>query len=262
MAAFARCATTRGDRGRCRLRELDRSTTGRTGAGAGSGVTAFGRTVMTGVPRRTRLSVSHVPANTDWVATGPPASARTCTASVMIPASSRTATRAATSLPLGPEVIRTATGAVRPASSTSARASTTGRYAGGSGGVIAYTVVAPYRPSASIRASPASPWTTAAGSPSRRASVSSSRLGFRMTPSSWWTRTRTVLTAASEGLVDLQKLVGGEEIGQLCGGVALVGDDRAGLPGRPGPDRPHLRGRATGADPIGRRSPGPPATRW
>ena len=82
----------------------------------------FGRTVMIGVPRTTWLCVVHVPENTDWVTRGPPASGVTSVAPVMMPESSRTAARAATSVPSRLAVSSTAAGDVRRTTCTSASA--------------------------------------------------------------------------------------------------------------------------------------------
>jgi hypothetical protein len=111
-------------------------------AGAGSGTTVFGRTVMTGAPWRAWVWTVHSPENTDWVATGPSGAASTSTASVMMPAFNRTATRAATSLPSGPELTSTATGETRAARAAIATAFATGGYASVAAGAE-YTVVAP-----------------------------------------------------------------------------------------------------------------------
>ena len=89
-------------------------------SGAGCAATALGRTAMIGVPRTTWLCADHAPENTDWVASGPPSAGVTSTASVMMPESRRTAARAATSLPSGPEVTSTAAGADCRTAATSA----------------------------------------------------------------------------------------------------------------------------------------------
>ena len=91
-------------------------------AGAASAVTALGMTVMTGVPRTTSERTWKDPATTDWVVVTVAPSATTSMASVTRPLSSRTATRAATSLPSGPEVTRMAAGCDRCATATTASA--------------------------------------------------------------------------------------------------------------------------------------------
>ena len=140
---------------------------------------ALGRTVITGVPRTTWLRTWKDPATTDWVVTRVPPSVVTSTASVTRPLSSRTATRAATSLPSGPEVMRMAAGCDRCTTATTASALGRDRNCSISGADTAYTVVAPYSPRVATTSSVASPHTSAAGSPSRRAMVSSSRVALR-----------------------------------------------------------------------------------
>ena len=150
--------------------------------GSGSAAKALGRTVMTGVPRTTSLVARQVPEKTDWVARTPASPGPRSTASVTMPESSRTATRAATSLPSGPEVTKTAAGEVVSTRWTSASALGRQRNCSASSPPTAYTVVAPYSPSWATTASLAPPNTTALGLPSSRAAVSSSRLALR-TPS-------------------------------------------------------------------------------
>ena len=137
--------------------------------GAASAATAFGMTVMTGMPRTTSLTTWNDPATTDWVVRTTPPSATTSTASVTRPLPRRTATRAATSLPSGPEVTRTAAGSTRWAMLTSTSALGTERNCSISGAEATYTVVAPCSPSVATTSSVATPHTTALGSPSRRA---------------------------------------------------------------------------------------------
>jgi hypothetical protein len=93
-------------------------------AGAASGAAELGLTVITGMPRETRERVVKEAANTDWVATGPCSPAVRSTASVMMPDSSRSASRAAISLPSADEGTSTAAG--ETASAAAWRASTLG----------------------------------------------------------------------------------------------------------------------------------------
>ncbi len=77
-----------------------------------SGVAEFGLTVMIGVPLVTFACTVKLPANTDWVVTGPPSPGCTSTASVIRPESVLTARRAAISLPSPAEGTSTAAGEV------------------------------------------------------------------------------------------------------------------------------------------------------
>ena len=79
-------------------------------AGAGSGVTALGFTVITGVPWVTDAVTVQLPAKTDWVVVP---SAAMSVASVIRPDPSLTASRPAISLPSVVELIRTAAGTRR-----------------------------------------------------------------------------------------------------------------------------------------------------
>src|SRR3569623_2170436 len=84
----------------------------------------------------------------------------------------------------------------------------------------ATTVPAPYSASRSTSgaAEPGAPTTTATGSPSERAAVSSSRLIFLTVPSACSTRTRTDAIA----LCLLEQLLGGEEVGDLHAAQKLL----------------------------------------
>src|SRR3954468_14511800 len=115
-------------------------------------------------------------------------------------------------------------------------------------------VVAPYSPSAARAASAPRPARTAAGSPSRRAMVSSSAVVLRTDPSAWSTRTRTVLTtlcslALVEGWSD--ELGAGEEPHELAPAVAVVGHDLPGLTRRPRANGVHGTPGGTQADARG-----------
>ena len=85
-------------------------------AGAGVGVTEFGRTVTSGRPRVTLDLTMVEPAKTTWVAV--PSASRPTT-SVSTPLSSLTASRAAISLPSWVEASSTAAGCTRLTSSAS-----------------------------------------------------------------------------------------------------------------------------------------------
>ena len=91
-------------------------------AAAASADVALGRMVMTAGPRTIWLRACQRPAKTVWVATTFPPSRATTVASGTMPELSRTATRAATSLPSGPLVTRIATGLAVPAIWTTASA--------------------------------------------------------------------------------------------------------------------------------------------
>src|SRR5207237_7166771 len=86
------------------------------------------------------------------------------------------------------------------------------------------TVCAPNSANRSRASSKPAPTMTADGSPSRRASVSSSVVTFLTAPPSWSTRTRT---SAMPALSD--EFLRREVLGELDAAVALVLDDRAGL---------------------------------
>jgi len=86
-------------------------------AGAGAGVTEFGRIVMIGRPLVTFDVTIVEPANTTWVAVP---SAATSTASVSSPLSSFTASRPAISLPSCVEASSTAAGCTRRTRSATA----------------------------------------------------------------------------------------------------------------------------------------------
>src|SRR3954470_15547015 len=90
-----------------------------------------------------------------------------------------------------------------------------------------YTFAAPYSASLSFSpdAAPGPPMTTADGSPSWRAAVSSSKVTFLTFPSTASTTTRT---SAMPGSVSSDELLRREEVGDLDAAVALVLD---GLPG-------------------------------
>lgn len=162
--------------------------------GAADAAVALGRIVTIAGPEITSVVAWYVPATIDWVATIVSPSAATDTASVTMPPPSRTASRAATSLPSDPEVIRIADGDV--AAATAATASTLGteRRSSAPGEDTAYTVVAPYSPRLATAASSGVPRTTAAGSPRPRATVSSSSVADRTPAGVRSARTRTVVT--------------------------------------------------------------------
>src|SRR3954470_11595115 len=96
-----------------------------------------------------------------------------------------------------------------------------------------YTLAAPYRASWSFRAPavPGAPTTTAAGSPSCLAAVSSSKVAFLTVPSTESTRTRTSaisrIPLSSRPASD--ELLGGEEVGDLGAAVPFVLHDLAGF---------------------------------
>ena len=158
-------------------------------AGAASGATELPRTVKIGVPAVTFECTTVEPPNTDCVAVS---EASMSTASVMTPESVRTARRPAASLPSAVEAISTAVGAFSATSCARTSAfGATGCLARASSPAT-YTVVAPNSPSVATASSlMPGPTHTALGSPSRRASVSSSLVTFLTDPSDCSTRTRT-----------------------------------------------------------------------
>src|SRR5579883_312876 len=81
---------------------------------------------------------------------------------------------------------------------------------------------------------------TAAGVPSSRALVSSSRVTFLTVPSAWSTRTRiSAIFFATRPFLD--ELLRREEVGELDPAAALVGDDGALGPRRGDRRVEHLR---------------------
>src|SRR4051812_48324774 len=78
------------------------------------------------------------------------------------------------------------------------------------------------------------PMKTADGSPSRRASVSSSAVVLRTVPSTWSTRTRTSVMDSLSRSLRSDELLAGQELDQLVGSRAvLVGHDGPGRARRP-----------------------------
>src|SRR6266545_5486573 len=112
-----------------------------------------------------------------------------------------------------------------------------------------YTFAAPYSASVPFTAAavPGLPITTALGSPTARAAVSSSRVAFLTAPSAESTRTRT---SAISG-ISSDELLGCEEVGDLHAALAIVLHDLAGLPRRGDLERDHLR-RGVGQAHLGR----------
>src|SRR5699024_8652379 len=93
-----------------------------------------------------------------------------------------------------------------------------------------YTFSAPCSASVALPVSAPSPTHTAAGSPMRRATVSSSVVTFLTCPSTWSTRTRTsamIFEPLFRLSSDLDELLLGEELGGLHATITLVLDDRA-----------------------------------
>src|SRR5437764_5145460 len=144
----------------------------------------------------------------------------------MRPEPRRTASRAETSRPSAPAVTRTAAGETRCASA--ARTSTFGvtRKPMAASPSATYTFAAPCEASASFAfaAEPVGPTTTAEGSPSTRAAVSSSSVTFLTSPSTWSTRTST--SAISLFLLETvsDELLADQVLGDLRAAVALVLD--------------------------------------
>src|SRR3954454_21657471 len=96
---------------------------------------------------------------------------------------------------------------------------------------------------------------TAAGSPSERASVSSSYVTFLGVPSTCSTRTRTsatvFLSRAEHDADSSDELLRREELGELRAAVTLVLDDLPGLLRRPRRKLRHLGGRPAEAYLVG-----------
>src|SRR3954468_5165365 len=88
---------------------------------------------------------------------------------------------------------------------------------------------------------------TAAGSPSERASVSSSKVTFLGAPSTCSTRTSTSAIADDSS----DELLRGEELGELGAAVTLVLDDLTGLLRRSRRELGDLRARTGEADLVG-----------
>src|SRR4051794_7644879 len=108
-------------------------------------------------------------------------------------------------------------------------------------------VAAPYSASLSLSVSavPALPSTTAAGSPSARAAVSSSYVTFLGAPPACSTRTSTSAMSACRPFSSLwsDELLAREELGDLHAAVTLVLAPLAGLPRRARRERHDLAGR-------------------
>src|SRR4051812_12455140 len=97
---------------------------------------------------------------------------------------------------------------------------------------------------------------TAAGSPSRRARVSSSAVVLRTEPSTWSTSTSTCAIGVTPLPVRAEswtsdQLRAGQVRDQPAAAVARVGDDLAGLPRRAGGDLLDHRPGGGGADLVG-----------
>src|SRR5919107_5780731 len=204
-----------------------------------------------GVPVVTRECTTVAPANATWVAV--PSAAISVT-SVRKPLPVLTASRAAISLPSAEDGMTTAAGCTDCTSEASTSALGATRYSSSSGDSATYTVAAPYsaRVSRTRAAVPGAPVTTAAGSPSARAAVSASSVVLR-TPSPAGVssaRTRTSAMTASSPLVRTgsDDLLADEEVDQLRGAVALVGDLDTGALGRAAGEVEHLAGGGGQAD--------------
>jgi len=156
--------------------------------------TELGRTVMMGVPLVTF----------DWTTVDPPKtlcvqvpSAAIPTASVMMPESVRTASRAAASLPSAVEATSTAAGARSATNWAKACAAGTTRDCATPGPSATTTVVAPWAPRTAAASSPnPGPTQTATGSPSAEAAVSNSPVTFLTVPADCSTSTSTSPIAA------------------------------------------------------------------
>src|ERR1022692_540706 len=202
--------------------------------GAGSGVVAFGRTAMIGRPAVTLEFTTIAPPKIDCSATR---SSPMSTASVISPDPVLIASLAAISLPSG--VLATSTAAGEPDATRLASSSALGATTWWSNSRPSATspLAAPTSASRSRPASAPGPAHTTAGSPNRRASVSSSQVTFLTVSPECSARTRTSAMNDSlplgPGQAGSDELLRGEELGRLDAAVALVLDDRAGLPRRP-----------------------------
>src|SRR5690606_4030864 len=138
-----------------------------------------------------------------------------------------TASRPATSLPSGAAATSTAAAGLSAPSWASSSALGATTYPVMSSAPATQIFSAPYSASLALASGPyPGPAQTADGRPSRRASVSSSRVTFLTSPSTCSTRTRISDISVKPPFSD--ELLGREELGDLGTAVALVLDDRAG----------------------------------